>query len=83
MSDDLISIGDIIIRAKAPEIYLTEQQIEAVRILIGEKTMNDVLKAMRDYEDNPTDANVFAKGMFSYGVAYAAGRAYMKFVDEA
>ena len=78
----MISLEDILIRAKAPDICLTEQQIEAIRTLIGEKTMYDVLKAIRDYEDNPTDADMFAKGMFSYGVAYAAGRIYMRSEDE-
>ena len=78
----MISFEDILIRAKAPDMCLTEQQIEAVRTLIGEKTMYDVLKAIREYEDNPTDADMLARGMFSYGVAYAAGRVYMRSEDE-
>ena len=78
----MISVEDILIRAKAPDMCLTEQQIEAVRTLIGEKTMYDVLKAIREYEDNPTDADMLARGMFSYGVAYAAGRVYMRSEDE-
>ena len=78
----MISLEDILIIAKAPDMCLTEQQIEAVRTLIGEKTMYDVLKAIREYEDNPTDADMLARGMFSYGVAYAAGRIYMRSEDE-
>lgn len=65
-----------------PDICLTEYQIDAVKALMGEKTLDDTLKAIREYEARPMDADMLAKGMFAYGVAYAAGRIYMRSEDE-
>lgn len=63
-------------------ICLTEYQVEAVRELLGEKTLEDTLEAIKDYEEHPVSADMLAKGMFAYGVAYAAGRIHMRSEDK-
>ena len=71
---DKFSLEDIIITAKAHDMSVTSYDKKAVERCLGRETLKDILKAIDDYENHPTDGDKFARCMFAYGVAYAAGR---------
>ena len=65
---------DLDIALSMPEIAVTKQQLDAVRELMGQKSFEDTLRAILEYEKDPVNGSRLASGMFAYGVAYAAGR---------
>ena len=64
------------IKTPVADIKIKEQQMAAVRILLGDRSYNDMADAILKYKEDPASGERLANAMFAFGVAYAAGRIY-------
>ena len=74
-----MNIENLILEVKDPEIRVTDQQKETVKRILGEETLRDILRSIEEYIENPMDAELLSKRMFSCGVLYATGRISNKY----